>query len=227
MTPILYVLVLGVLIYGTIAVHSVRKKRWAFAVWAPMVVLDIRILMEIFGAPPGASGSGPDGGAVDMEVGFFFLGMLPMIICTTVSLIVAAISFPRKLAWNLNPSNAAIAAVASIIVWFVVTERLTPKITFRVVDENGKPLSGTIVKFSMSSFGSGRPLGTKITDGNGKVKKRLPWGNWTANATGNDSRGAEISLRSPDYRSQCEKSANELLVDRASIRDSGFNRSNQ
>jgi hypothetical protein len=197
MTPIFYFSILGFLTAGISILPAVRKKRWGLAIWLPIVVLDIRVLLEIFGAPPKSGGSGPDGGAVDMEVGFFFLGALPFIICSVVSLIVAAVAFPRRLAWN--KSGGLIAIIASAIVWFTITGCLTPKITFRVIDEKGIPMPAVTVKFSTSSFGSGKSLGTKITDHNGKVKMRLPRGNWTVDANGDDGRTAGIGLNNRNY----------------------------
>lgn len=79
---------------------------------------------------------------------------------------------------------------------FVETPRKTSRIVFRVVDENGFPMTNARVQFwtFLENIGESKPLGSEITDKKGEVAKQLPIGDWTAKVDNKDGRSAGVGL---------------------------------
>jgi hypothetical protein len=173
-----FLIFLGFLFAGTIALPFFREHRFALIIWAPVLISDVLVLHGIFGILPRSMGHSPDSGFVGMAVGFYLAIASPIILAVAVSLIVAAFALPRKIAWNL--SGVIGGLIASSLAACVLIEIQTPTTSITVLDGSGKPIPGVEVHFSTFHFDLGRSLGIRTTDLYGRVTIHLPPNGWSA-----------------------------------------------
>ena len=187
-----FLIFLGFLIAGTLALPFFRKHRFALVIWTPVVISDILVLHGIFEVLPRNIGHSPDSGFVAMGVGFYLLFALPIIIAAAVSLAVAAFAFPRKIAWNLL--GAVGGMIAAALSAYTLIEVRTPTTFVTVLDGAGKSIPSVAVHFATFHFDASRSLGTQTTDQYGVVSRNLPPNEWSATVTSSDGMESSVGV---------------------------------
>lgn len=175
-----------------------RAKRFGFVLWGPVVACALMLLKQLVGPLIGVhGGGGPDAGFVGIEVGFYLAVAAPICALAVISLVIAALSFPRGAAWN--GWGIGVGAATTAISVFGFLGQTVPEVTVAVVNSNGFPVPDEEVRFGRFQFGSGRPLGQRRTGRNGEVRMRVPPHEWSAWVEGEDGVTSAVGVgRSSD-----------------------------
>ena len=199
MIPLLIIGSLVLLTLMVIVLPHLREKKWMLVIWLPAIVLPVYIGSSLLGVLPGPMrGAGPDIGAVGMASGFYLLAILPILIGLGIIWIAALIARPRAEAWNLWSGIAGtVVCLACAGAWYGYRNETVEVV---VLDEMDRPVVGQRVDFGYSAFGTGRNLGSAISDQGGIARISVPRDQyWSARTTSPDGTMCMAGLGKPEY----------------------------
>lgn len=193
------VIVVLVLLLATVAALAKgRDTKWGLVVWLPAVVGPVYLSASLLGVLPGrVAGPGPDVGAVAMASGFYLMAVLPIIALMGIVVLVALFLFPRPAARNTPGALGGLGACLVFVVAWSMWRNERAEVV--VLNEMGKPVAGQKVTFSYSAFGTGRTLGSAVTDQDGRAHVRAPRdNNWSATTTTDDGTRCGVGCGKPE-----------------------------